>query len=60
MDNISIHVAILSLRIATLGDLVFGLPWSFGGRCRLDRVWTKVTMAMYLMQDYESNRRKEE
>lgn len=42
----------ISLRLKSLCDAVFALPWSFGGKSRMDKAWGKLVYARRLIDDY--------
>jgi hypothetical protein len=43
----------VGLRLKLLADAIFNLPWSFGGRSRMDKVWSRVEYTWQLMNDYK-------
>lgn len=41
-------------RLKLLCEAVFALPWSFGGKSRIDKVWSRLVYAGYLIYDYRA------
>jgi hypothetical protein len=43
----------INLRIKLLHEYIFALPWSFGGKSKLDKVWAEVVLAGSTMREYK-------
>jgi len=50
-NNMDSHQDI-DLRLRLLCETVFALPWSFGGKSRMDKVWSRLVYAGQLIKDY--------
>jgi len=42
----------IDLRLRLLCEIIFALPWSFGGKSRMDKVWSRLVYAGQLIKDY--------
>jgi len=40
-------------RLRLLCEAIFALPWSFGGKSKMDKVWSRLVYAGYLIKNYQ-------